>query len=106
MVTERVVSQLLTELDGIQSLRGVVVLAATNRMELVDPSLLRAGRFDKLVLVPLPDKDARREILRIELIETRNKRIRQMNEELETLNAQALALEHTIAKNVAEILET
>jgi len=67
MVTERVVSQLLTELDGIQSLNGVVVLAATNRMELIDPALLRAGRFDKLVLVPLPDKEARKDILQIHL---------------------------------------
>ncbi|HXW37338.1 MAG TPA: CDC48 family AAA ATPase [Nitrososphaerales archaeon] len=67
MVTERVVSQLLTELDGIQSLSGVVVLAATNRMELIDPSLLRAGRFDKLVAVSLPDKVARKEILKIHM---------------------------------------
>ncbi|HUI85599.1 MAG TPA: CDC48 family AAA ATPase [Nitrososphaerales archaeon] len=67
MVTERVVSQLLTELDGIQNLTGVVVLAATNRMELIDPALLRAGRFDKLVLVPLPDKEARKSILQIHM---------------------------------------
>jgi len=65
MVTERVVSQLLTELDGVQSLQGVVVLAATNRIDIVDPALLRAGRFDKLILIPLPDKPARREILKI-----------------------------------------
>ncbi|MDA4124664.1 MAG: CDC48 family AAA ATPase [Thaumarchaeota archaeon] len=67
MVTERVVSQLLTELDGVQSLNGVVVLAATNRIDIVDSALLRAGRFDKLILIPLPDKDARREILKINL---------------------------------------
>ena len=65
MVTERVVSQLLTELDGVQSLQGVVVLAATNRIDIVDPALLRAGRFDKLVQIPLPDKPARKEILKI-----------------------------------------
>ncbi|MEM0287290.1 MAG: CDC48 family AAA ATPase [Nitrososphaerota archaeon] len=65
MVTERVVSQLLTELDGIQPLSGVVVLAATNRIDMVDPALLRAGRFDKLIYVPLPDKVARLEILKI-----------------------------------------
>ncbi|MCD6511169.1 MAG: AAA family ATPase, partial [Thaumarchaeota archaeon] len=65
MVTERVVSQLLTELDGIQNLRGVVVLAATNRIDMVDPALLRAGRFDKLIYVPMPDKKARLEILKI-----------------------------------------
>ena len=65
MVTERVVSQLLTELDGIQSLAGVVVLAATNRMDMVDPALLRAGRFDKLLYIPPPDKNARKQILEI-----------------------------------------
>jgi len=67
MVTERVVSQLLTELDGIQSLHGVVVLAATNRIDIVDPALLRAGRFDKVVSIPMPDKEARREILKIHM---------------------------------------
>ena len=56
MVTERVVSQLLTELDGIQALSGVVVLAATNRADMIDPALLRPGRFDKIVFVPMPDK--------------------------------------------------
>ena len=66
MVTERVVSQLLTELDGIQTLNGVVVLAATNRMDMVDPSLLRAGRFDKLLFIPPPDKAARKQILDIQ----------------------------------------
>jgi transitional endoplasmic reticulum ATPase len=65
MVTERVVSQLLTELDGIQGLQGVVVLAATNRIDMVDPALLRAGRFDKVIQIPLPDKQARKEILAI-----------------------------------------
>ena len=65
MVTERVVSQLLTELDGIQALSGVVVLAATNRIDMVDPSLLRAGRFDKLIFVGMPDKAARLAILKI-----------------------------------------
>lgn len=67
MVTERVVSQLLTELDGIQALNGVVVLAATNRMDMVDPALLRAGRFDKLLFIPPPDKLARRSILDIQV---------------------------------------
>ncbi|MGI0091802.1 MAG: CDC48 family AAA ATPase, partial [Nitrososphaerales archaeon] len=66
MVTERVVSQLLTELDGIQALNGVVVLAATNRMDMVDPALLRAGRFDKLLFIPPPDKSARKKILDIQ----------------------------------------
>jgi transitional endoplasmic reticulum ATPase len=65
MVTERVVSQLLTELDGIQTLSGVVVLAATNRSDMIDPALLRPGRFDKIVFVPMPDKHARLKILEI-----------------------------------------
>ena len=67
MVTERVVSQLLTELDGLQPLSGVVVLAATNRIDMVDPALLRAGRFDKLIYAPLPDRKSRSEILQIHL---------------------------------------
>jgi transitional endoplasmic reticulum ATPase len=65
MVTERVVSQLLTELDGIQSLSGVVVIAATNRADIIDPALLRPGRFDKIVFVPMPDKPTRLKILEI-----------------------------------------
>ncbi len=65
MVTERVVSQLLTELDGIQQLSGVIVLAATNRIDMVDPALLRAGRSDKLIFIPLPDKAARLQIMQI-----------------------------------------
>jgi len=67
MVTERVVSQLLTELDGVQALHGVVVLAATNRIDMVDPALLRAGRFDKIIGIPLPDDDARRQVLQIHM---------------------------------------
>ncbi len=63
MVAERVVSQLLTEIDGIQSLSGVVVLAATNRSDIVDPALLRPGRFDKILYIPLPDKKTRYSIL-------------------------------------------
>ena len=63
-VTDRVVSALLTELDGINPLRDVVVLGATNRPELIDPALLRPGRLEKLVFVEPPDAAARREILR------------------------------------------
>jgi transitional endoplasmic reticulum ATPase len=65
MVTERVVSQLLTELDGVRALSGVVVIAATNRIDMVDTALLRPGRFDKLLFIPLPDKDSRKKILEI-----------------------------------------
>ena len=56
MVTERVVSQLLTELDGINSLNGVVTIAATNRSDMIDPALLRPGRFDRIVYYPYPIK--------------------------------------------------
>jgi transitional endoplasmic reticulum ATPase len=62
---ERVVAQLLTEMDGIQGLQGVVVLAATNRPELIDPALLRPGRFDMLVALPPPDREARLAILQV-----------------------------------------
>ncbi|HSD04282.1 MAG TPA: AAA family ATPase, partial [Nitrosopumilaceae archaeon] len=65
MVTEKVVSQLLTELDGIESLHGVVVIAATNRADMIDRALIRPGRFDKIVLVPTPDRDGRVKILQI-----------------------------------------
>ena len=64
-VTERVISQLLTEMDGLEELRGVVVIAATNRPDIVDPALLRPGRFDKLLYIPPPDLEARKEILKI-----------------------------------------
>lgn len=63
-VTDRVVASLLTEMDGIEPLRDVVVLGATNRPDLIDPALLRPGRLEKLVFVEPPDADARREILR------------------------------------------
>ncbi len=63
-VTDRVVAALLTELDGIEPLRDVVVLGATNRPELIDPALLRPGRLERLVFVPPPDADARHEILK------------------------------------------
>lgn len=63
-VTDRVVATLLTELDGIEPLRDVVVLGATNRPDLIDPALLRPGRLEKLVFVEPPDAEARREILR------------------------------------------
>lgn len=64
-VTERVISQLLTELDGLEELRGVVVIAASNRPDIVDPALIRPGRFDRLLYVPLPDYDSRMQILKI-----------------------------------------
>ena len=62
--TDRVVAALLTELDGVESLRNVVVIGATNRPDLIDPALLRPGRLERLVYVPPPDADARAQILR------------------------------------------
>ena len=64
-VTERVVSQFLTEIDGLEELKGVVVIGATNRLDMVDTAILRPGRFDKILNVPLPDLEARREIMKI-----------------------------------------
>ena len=64
-VTERVISQILTEMDGLEALHNVVVIAATNRPDIMDPALMRPGRFDRLVYVPPPDLQARKEILRI-----------------------------------------
>jgi len=63
-VTERIVNQLLAEMDGMVELKGVVVLGATNRPDMIDPALLRPGRFDEIVYVPIPDAKARLEILR------------------------------------------
>ncbi len=64
-VTERIVAQLLTEMDGIAALKDVVIIAATNRPDLLDPALLRPGRFDRIIYVPPPDKKAREEIFRV-----------------------------------------
>ncbi len=64
-VTDRIVNQMLTEMDGIQPLKNVVVIAATNRAELVDPALLRPGRFDRIIYVPPPDLNARKEIFKV-----------------------------------------
>ncbi len=69
-VIERVLSQFLTELDGIEELKGVLVLAATNRLDLVDSALLRSGRFDFLLELPTPDEKTREEIFKIH---TKNK---------------------------------
>jgi len=65
--TQRVVSQFLTELDGIEELKGVVVLGATNRRDLVDPAILRPGRFDLLLELPMPDATSRLTILEIHM---------------------------------------
>jgi len=64
-VYEQVVNQLLAEMDGLEELTDVVVIAATNRPDIIDPGLLRPGRIDRFVLVPPPDKKARLEILKV-----------------------------------------
>jgi len=64
-VTERIISQLLTEIDGLEELRNVVVIAATNRPDLLDPALLRPGRFDRLIYVSPPDLRTRKEIFEV-----------------------------------------
>jgi transitional endoplasmic reticulum ATPase len=64
-VTERLISQLLTELDGLEILTNVVVIAATNRPDIIDAALLRPGRFDRLLYVPPPDRDSRLQIIKI-----------------------------------------
>jgi transitional endoplasmic reticulum ATPase len=64
-VSERVISQLLTEMDGIVTLEDIVVIAATNRPDMVDPAVLRPGRFDRLIYVPEPDEKSRLQIFKI-----------------------------------------
>jgi transitional endoplasmic reticulum ATPase len=63
--SERVISQLLTEIDGIESLQNVLVIAATNRPDILDPAVLRPGRFDRLIYVPSPDTDSLKEIFKL-----------------------------------------
>jgi transitional endoplasmic reticulum ATPase len=64
-VSERVISQLLTEMDGLVSLEDIVVIAATNRPDMVDSAVLRPGRFDRLIYVPEPDEKSRLQIFKI-----------------------------------------
>ena len=64
-VTERLISQMLTELDGLEILTNVIVIAATNRPDIIDPALLRPGRFDRLLYIPPPDRESRIQILKI-----------------------------------------
>jgi len=64
-VTDRIVNQLLAEMDGIQTLKNVVVIAATNRADILDPALLRPGRFDRIIFVPPPDRKSRLQILKV-----------------------------------------
>ena len=66
-VAERVLSQFLTELDGVEELKGVLVLGATNRPDMLDPAILRPGRFDEIIDIPLPDEESRRLIFEVHL---------------------------------------
>jgi transitional endoplasmic reticulum ATPase len=66
-VTERVVNQLLSEMDGLEELHGVVVIGATNRPDIIDPALLRPGRFDELIMAPVPDVESRQKIFQVHL---------------------------------------
>ncbi|WP_440952387.1 CDC48 family AAA ATPase [Methanococcoides sp. FTZ1] len=66
-VTERIVNQLLSELDGLEELHGVVIIGATNRPDIIDPALIRPGRFDELILVPVPDLPTRRKIFDVHI---------------------------------------
>jgi transitional endoplasmic reticulum ATPase len=66
-VTERIVNQLLSELDGLEELRGVVVIGATNRPDIIDAALLRPGRFDEMILVPIPDEKTRLEVFKVHI---------------------------------------
>jgi transitional endoplasmic reticulum ATPase len=66
-VADRVLSQFLTELDGVEELKGVLMLGATNRKDMLDPAILRPGRFDQIVEIPLPDEQGRRQIFEVHL---------------------------------------
>ena len=69
-MSDRVLTQLLTELDGVETLKDVIMVAATNRPDMIDKALLRPGRIDRIIYVPLPDKEARKEIFKIHLAKT------------------------------------
>ena len=84
---QKVVSQLLTELDGIQGLEDVIVIGATNRIDMIDPAILRGGRFDKIINVGMPDKEARKEIIKIHtnIMRPNDKRLIQNKENMERI---------------------
>jgi transitional endoplasmic reticulum ATPase len=69
-VTERVLNQLLAEIDGLEGLKDVTIIGATNRPDMLDPALLRPGRFDRIILVDVPDAESRREIFKVHLNNT------------------------------------
>lgn len=95
-VTERVVSQILTELSGLDDLKDVVVIAATNRLDMVDPALMRPGRIDRILYIPYPDIEARIVIIKIH---TRNKPL----EEKINLNKLAELMEGYSGADIAAV---
>ncbi|MCK4687650.1 MAG: AAA family ATPase, partial [Candidatus Lokiarchaeota archaeon] len=85
-VSEKVLSQLLTELDGLEIKKDIVVIAATNRPDILDPALIRPGRIDRILLVPVPEKKGRLEILKIftkEMPLVNNIKIEELNDLIE-----------------------
>lgn len=84
-VTERVVNQLLTEIDGLEEMHDVVVIAATNRPDIVDPALLRPGRFDRMILAQIPDENMRQQIFKLHMkdMPLKNVDVKKLAEETE-----------------------
>ena len=66
-MSERVLAQFLAEMEGVEELKGVLVLGATNRPDMIDPAILRPGRFDEVVEIPMPDEQGRQEIFGVHL---------------------------------------
>jgi transitional endoplasmic reticulum ATPase len=102
--THRVVSTLLENMDGLEESKGVVVVAATNRPEAVDPAILRPGRFDRLVEVPLPDRTGRRAIFGVHLRKAERQAARELFEPLDD-GGWELLLDGTEGFSGAEIAE-
>ena len=75
-VMNRVVNQLLSSMDGVEALEGVIVIAATNRPEMIDPALLRSGRFERVLHVPPPDEASIKEILKMQLMQVQQQKFR------------------------------
>ena len=128
MTTDRVVNQLLSELDGVEQLSRVIVIGATNRIDLIDPSMLRPGRFGMRIPVQLPDSNARREILQIHLASNAafessrdldaildaltpvtegfsGARLRQVCDEAKWIALRSIGFERTVAPTLAHALE-
>ncbi len=97
-VTEQVVSQLLTEMDGLEGLKNVILLAATNRVDMLDPAMLRSGRFGRHIQIPMPDLETRKEIFKIHL---RNK---PLNKDVD-INRMAEALKDYTGADIQVICE-